>query len=194
MSRTITISDENFRKIQDLAEPLVDSVDSVLARILAAYPMAQNRRDISESTGFLSATLPGPTSIEHTYDPFNSPDLTHTKVTFATVGGKSLGSPNWNSVLDEIIRVAVQKLGDLGAIRNVVRANIVEGQKTTEGYHLLTGTRFSVQGQSANDAWRYIAHIARELQIGVQVRYFWRDKEGAFRPGESGVFVIEGRE
>ena len=97
-------------------------------------------------------------------------------------------------MLDEVIRVAAQKLGDLSAIRKVVRANMVEGKKTNEGYHLLAGTGFSVQGQSANDAWRYIAHIARELRLGVQVRFFWRDKEGAYRPGEGGVFIIEERE
>ena len=185
-----TISEENFKRIQRLAEPLVDTLDTVLGRILDSYEAGADGRKIINPPTSAGAMLP----IERPYPSFAPPDLTHTKVTFASVGRRALDTPTWNSLLDESVRLARRQLTDFPAVKKISLVNLMEGEKTDDGYHFLQDIGVSVQGQSANDAWRAIAHIARALGHGVQVHFFWRNKEKALRPGEGGFFGINGRD
>jgi hypothetical protein len=191
MGQPRTISEENFKRLQRLAVPLVDTLDSALTRILDSY---ENEFRNSETSPLVPAPKATTLPIERPYHPFDPPDLTHTKVTFASVGSKSLDSPTWNALLDELVRLAKRQLGDFSAVRKVSLVNLVQGEKVDDGYHFLADIGISVQGQSANDAWRGIAQIARAIDRRVQVHFFWRSKEKALRPGEGGCFQIDGRD
>lgn len=179
------ISEENFKRIQGLAEPLIDTLDSALSKILDFY---ESNGVVQKS--FQLSKLPPNLSIERQYNSFEPPNLSHTKVTFASIAGRSLDAPSWNSVLDEAIRIARKGTSDFSSLKKVVPVNIVAGEKSDSGYHFLSDLNISVQGQSANDAWRATAELARHFGYDVQLVFFWRDKEGAQRPGESGRFVI----
>ena len=185
-----SISDENFKRIQRVAEPLVDTLDSALARILDFYELAHGSGDPVHAVTVASSRQP---PIQRPYQPYDPPNLTHTKVTFAQVRGKPLDAPSWNSVLDEMVGVAKKRFGKFSDLQSRASVHVVEGEKTEEGYHFLPDAGVSVQGQSANDAWRSIAQLARELDCSVQVSFFWRQKKEALRAGEGGLFVIEGR-
>jgi hypothetical protein len=192
MASDRVISDENFKRLQRLAVPLVDTLDTTLARILDSY---EGLAGYSESvTSPISSVKTTTLPIERPYPPFDPPDLTHTKVTFASVGRKSLDTTTWNALLDELVRLAKRQLRDFSAVRKVSPVNLVEGEKVDDGYHFLADIGISVQGQSANDAWRGIAHIARAIDHRVQVHFFWRNKEKALHPGEGGCFQIDGQE
>ena len=73
------------------------------------------------------------------------------------------------------------------ALRSIVGVNIVQGNKTDEGYQPLPEAGISVQGQDANAAWRGVMFIAQSLRCSVEVSFIWRNKEGAEHPGKTGT-------
>jgi len=203
VTRAITISDSNFKRIQKISEPLVDSVDSVLERLLDAYE--RNRQDEAKvgtsadtrlATAYLGIEVVKQASglVQGEYDSFDPPDLTHTGINSAKFGGAQVNSPNWNVMLEIAIRQAVRKLGSVEALRKVVPINVMDGKKTDQGYRYLADVNVSVQGQSAKDAWKATAKIARRLGRTVHVQFYWQNKEGAEHPGEIGIFRIVGAE
>ncbi|MBU6296750.1 MAG: hypothetical protein KGJ79_16325 [Alphaproteobacteria bacterium] len=205
MARTVEISESNFKRIQDISEPLVDTVDSVLQRLLDAYQRDSHPqsfgKEVTRSSRLLAAYLDREEideaksdPIKREYDPFDPPDLTHTGISAAKFGGETISSPNWNSLLDTAIRFAIGKLGGVEPLRKVVSINVAEGRKTDQGYRYLADVNVSVQGQSAKDAWRATARIARRLGHVVHVAFYWQNKQGAEHPGEVGIFRIVGME
>lgn len=190
IAKKIEISERNFRRIQELAEPLIDTLDSVLARVLDHYEENKSR---SGKAAAASQKKIAEISSAELFDPVRPPDLTHTRVLEAQICGRSLRSPNWNAIIDETFRIASTEMTGLFSLRKVAPINFVEGVKTDEGYHYLSDIRISVQGQSANDAWRSISRIARHFGFKVEVLFVWREKEGAAQPGRDGRFLIPGR-
>jgi hypothetical protein len=188
MSRVI--SEKNFQRIQRVAVPLVDTLDTALERILDSY---ERTVGITSSAAQPGDTEPGGHGVAiRDYDPFDPPNLTHTKLTNAIVADKVLRSPSWNSMLDEVVVVARNRIGDFATLQGMFPINIFKGDKSDEGYHFLKEVGLSVQGQSANDAWRGVATLARQIGCDVQANFFWRQKKGALKPGENGRFVVKG--
>jgi len=182
MPKTIILPDHIDDRLKRLARPLEDTYASIIERLL----------DVYERKG--SSTKPPQTDLlraERTWDPFDHPSLTHTKVTLATIDSHSLRSPNWNALLDETLRVARKMSGSVTFVRKYANVNIVDGKKVGEGYHYLSDVGFSVQGQDANDAWRAVAQMAKRLGLAVEVHFFWRHKDGAALPGENGMFKLD---
>jgi hypothetical protein len=184
------INPSNFQRIQRVAIPLVDTLDTALARILDFY---ENHAPQRAGTSMPAITIRAADPVERTLDPFSPPDLTHTKVTAAVFRKRAVGVPTWNALLDEVIRASRRDLGTFDALNKISLTNLFDGQKTDQGYRYLADIRLSVQGQSANDAWRSVARIVRQLGYQVQVNFVWYAKEAAAFPGESGSFSIEGR-
>jgi len=74
------ISEENFRRLQAYAEPLVDSVDTVLARILDFYDSNRDGHPraieaAAEEGSFIVSPIwvTHPAPIQRRYDPFDPP-------------------------------------------------------------------------------------------------------------------------
>ncbi len=186
MTPSILLSQPIFEELQQLAEPLVDTPESVIRRLLESY------KGLGSPPKPSSPSAPPPLNKSRSFDPVTPPNLTHTKVTSAILGGRTLASANWNRLLDEALREAKKKLGSFDAVRRIAMVNIFNGRKEDEGYHYLDGAGISVQGQDANSAWRGTIQIARNLHCTVEVDFIWRNKEGAERPGEAGRFVFQG--
>jgi hypothetical protein len=185
------INDQNFKRIQRVAVPLVDTLDTALGRVLDFY---ENHAPQRGNASLPATTIRAADPAERIFDPFSPPDLTHTKMTVASFNERAIGVPTWNTLLDEIIRASRRELGSFDSLKKISLTNLVDGQKTDQGYRYLSDVRLSVQGQSANDAWRSIARLARHLGYQVQVNFVWYSKEAAAFPGESGSFCIKGRE
>jgi hypothetical protein len=181
----IPLSEQTVKRLKALAEPLEDTYDSVVARLLDSFDRgggdAAERPQESKSQNFREC------------DPFAPPSLTHTKVTFASLEGESIGAPNWNKILDKALSIAMERSHSFSAVQKIATVNLREGKRLGAGYHFLPGAGFSVQGQDASDAWRGIAHICRTLGLVAEVHFLWRVKEGATFPGMSGVFKIPPR-
>lgn len=180
--KTILISEQTDSRLKALARPLEDTHDTVIERLLDFY-------DSQETGGALQQVMRH--RPERTLDPLNPPSLTHTKVISASIDGKNLQPANWNALLDEALRIARRSGGKFDFVKKYTSVNIVDGKKTDEGYRYLDDIKFSVQGQDANDAWRAVALLARKVGFSVEVHFFWRQRQGAAQPGESGMFKLE---
>jgi hypothetical protein len=184
MSPTVELSPNTFSRLQGLAVPLVDTIESVINRVIDAY----------ESNAMTPAANGAGDQQIRAFNPNTPPDLTHTKILGVTFSGKDLGrgEDNWNGLLNAAVRAAKARSKSAAEFKQLMIVNFVEGEKQNEGYRPLSGTGISVQGQDANGAWRGVCHIAQALQCSVSVKFAWREKEGAAHPGVTGTLSIVG--
>jgi len=183
---SVDLTPATFTRLQAHAVPLVDTIESVINRLLDAFEV----RD--------GAPVPAADGSENTVRQFNPntpPSLTHTKVLAIEFNGKSLtrSEANWNGLLDAAIRAAKGKAKSTADLKKLVIVNFVEGRKSDEGYRFLSDIGLSVQGQDANGAWKGACHVAQQLGCKLTVTFIWRDKEGAAFPGTTGQFRIDSR-
>ncbi len=180
----ISIEHATFERLQGHARPLVDTVDSVINRGLDALDQLE--------------TQPSPRGngqgAERVIDPRTLPNLTHTKVLDATIDGERLTKPNWNALLDEMLRRAMKRLGSFEKLQQVCPVNMVRGRKGDEGYGYLPDIDVSVQGQDSNAACRGVVVLAQSLGIAIDIAFMWRAKDKAAFPGERGRLTIRGRQ
>ena len=182
MPPSVELSSATFSRLQNHAVPLVDTIETVINRLIDAYETKGNTP--SQGSG-------GETKIK-VFNPSAPPDLTHTKVLSAMVNGSTLGhgQDNWNGVLNAVVHLAWAQASSTDAFKKLMAVNFVDGQKTDEGYRFLADLGISVQGQDANGAWRGVAHIAKKLGLPVTVTFAWREKAGAAFPGVTGSLAL----
>jgi hypothetical protein len=187
MSPSVDLSPATFTRLQAHAVPLVDTIESVINRLLDAF---ETKSGAPVGTG--GSAEP---SAARQFNPNTPPDLTHTKVLAIEFAGKPLarGEVNWNGLLNAAVRAARAKAKSTAELKKLVVVNLVEGQKSDEGYRFLSDIGISVQGQDANGAWRGACHVAQQLGCELKVTFIWREKEGAAFPGTTGQFHISGR-
>lgn len=181
MSPMIEISAHTFSRLQSHAVPLVDTIESVISRLL-------DKAEAISVEGSAEAGSPG----IRTFNPEAPPDLTHSKVLGVHFDGQQLGrgSDTWNGLLDAAIRRAAKELVSPAKVKALLVVNCVEGDKTNEGYRPIPDAGVSVQGQDANGAWRAARHIAMKLGCELSVKFAWREKEGAAYPGLTGKMTV----
>lgn len=179
----ITIEQTTFERLQRYAVPFVDTPDMVIVRALDALDglsagEAQEHRSGADA--------------EQRIDPRALPRLTHTKVLEAAIDGEPVAKPNWNLLLDQMLRRAKARVGSFEKLRQVCPVNMVEGRKEDEGYGYLSDIGVSVQGQDANGACRATVLAAQALNIGLEIGFMWRLKEAAAFPGERARIRVPG--
>lgn len=185
MPHNLELSDATFNRLQRLAVPLVDTTESVIVKLADFWE--KHRVPIAN-------TVPDPTLEPITqlqaFDAKSPPNLKHTKLLSAKVGGTAI-RPTWNGLLFTLIRrVPKQRVASIEEARRVIIVNFVAAKKEDEGYTFVPELGISVQGQDANDAWKGASHIARQLGIHVEVDFLWRMKEGSAFPGVTGHLSI----
>lgn len=186
MSPAVELSPATFSRLQNHAVPLVDTIESVINRLLDAFETKSGTPTADSADG---------TPAARQFNPNTPPDLRHTKVLSIEFDGKPLprGEANWNGLLNTVIREAKAKAKSSADLKKLVIVNFVEGQKSDEGYRFLSDVGLSVQGQDANGAWKGACHIAQQLGRELKAVFIWRAKEGAAFPGATGQFHIRGR-
>lgn len=170
----IDLAPNVFNRLQKLAVPLVDTLDTVLTRVLDAY----------EHNGQASKAASTENAPQNTYSPAALPSLTHTKVLAARLNGISVSGPNWNSLYLHLIRESKVTSKHADEVRRLILTNYVIGKKEDEGYRYLPEQGFSVQGVDANGAARGMFHIAKQMNWKLDVEFAWRQKEDAAFPGQ----------
>ena len=187
MSPSVDLSPTTFSRLQTHAVPLVDTIESVITRLLDAY-------EAKSGTPLASDNADGNVTARQ-FNPSTPPDLRHTKVLTVEFDGKSLarGEANWNGLLNVAIREAKARSHSSGDLKKLVIVNFIEGEKSNEGYRFLSDIGLSVQGQDANGAWKGACHVARQLGLELKATFIWREKEGSAFPGVTGEFHIKGR-
>ena len=123
---------------------------------------------------------------EHmTFD--KTPGLSFTKVLSANVDGRALRKPNWAAILLAAIG-ALKGKGISG--QHLVKELQVPAKSSSyeeDGFRYHADLGISVQGQSAQDAWREVSRIADKHHIPVEITFQWRENDKALHPGRTGV-------
>ncbi len=179
----VMIQDSTFERLQRHAKPLVDTIDSVVNRALDA---------LEEVAGEPAPGGRRAAEAERRIDLRMLPRLTHTKVLDASIGGQAVAKPNWNLLLDDMLRRAMKRVGTFEKLQQLCPVNMVKGRKEDEGFSYLPEIDFSVQGQDSNGACRAVVMAAQGLGIALDIGFMWRHKEGAAHPGERARLQVLG--
>lgn len=180
----ISIQTSTFERLQSNAQPLVDTIDSVIIRALDALEIKAPPATAYHTSSNVQ---------ERRIDPRQLPKLTHSKVLGAAIAGTPVTRPNWNLLLDEILLLAMKRVGTFDKVQKLCPVNMVSGRKEDEGYNYLHDVDISVQGQDSNGACRAIVTVTQALGIELEISLMWRHKEGAAFPGERARIQIAGR-
>lgn len=178
----VTLQASTFERLQRHAKPFVDTPDTVINRALDSLERLSNFHPPKNGHDLPKEREDD----ERRIDPRILPNLTHTKVLAASVGGQSIPRAKWNLVRDEMLIRAMKRVGNIDKLRQICPANLVKGRKLDDGFDYLSEIDVSVQGQDANGVGRALVTAAQELGIPIDVQFMWRQKEGAEHPGEIG--------
>jgi hypothetical protein len=182
---TITIQQSTFERLQRHARPLIDSSDAVINKAVDALEWIAQERPTAARAEVSSGT--------RSIDPRALPRLTHTKLLEAFIEGQPIAKANWNRLLDQILILAMKRVGSFEKLRQACPVNVVKGRKEDDGYSYLREIDISVQGQDANGACRAIATAAQGLGIAIDITFMWRLKEAAAHPGERGRLLLNSK-
>ena len=168
-----------INRLKAYAEPFVDTVDSVVNRLIDAFEAGSKDqlKVHSVAVGALSAASP--------------PNLAFTTVHAVVLNGVRLPSSisNWNGLMIAAIQEA-KKGRTTDEMDKLILANHSLGRKTESGYKYLEDVGLSVQGQDANYAWKATYHILKEARLSAVVDFSWQNNPKAASPGSKGVFSV----
>ena len=183
----VTIEQSTFERLQQYAEPFVDTPDSVITRALDA--LAQMESD----------TLPDQTSerqiasadwmLLNADDPL--PDLKHTRMLAAAIDSRPVRA-NWNNVLRRLLVLALDEMGSLDEVRRRSTVNLVASKKEDEGYQYLAEAGISYQGVNANAAANAAVALAKDIGAALELDFEWRYKPQALYPGKRAQLRLSG--
>ncbi len=182
MPHAINIPDELFAKLQAHAVPLIDTPLSVIERAITALEAGDEE---VRKVGARGA---------RTFNPAAPPNLSHTTVRKAVLGGKTMppASTYWNPIMYATIEEAGKRGVNADDLMELITVNRVAGEKTDHGYKFIEAAGISVQGQDANAAWRQTYRIASSIGVDLQVEFIWQDNEKAAMPNTLGSLYVEG--
>ena len=189
----IAVDEATLERLKSHARPFLDvNPDAVINRALDALDQQAGVGASKEGTRMDS---------ERRIDPQRLPDLTHTKVLDAMIGGIVVARPKWNHLRDRmVVKLAKERARNFDELNRLCPANMVQGRKQEEGYRFLSEIDVSVQGQPANGAGLAIVTAAQRLGIALDIGFMWRNTERAAHPGDrarirvAGEFAASSRE
>jgi hypothetical protein len=116
-----------------------------------------------------------------------TPGLTFTKPLTATIGGKPIQNPKWASILLTMLAQVKAKGFEGEKLVRELAIPSKAGKYEDDGYKYQFELGISVQGQSAEGAWKEVDRLAKKWRIPVSVEFMWRQTAKAQHPGKSGV-------
>lgn len=183
MMPVIRISDATFIDLKNISTWLGTDTPSKTIENLVREKMdaLDLERDVNDEQTEVVAREGEATVFEST------PGLTFTRILSATMNGKSLGKSNWAGLLIEMAKHVKAKgfVADRLATELQIPTNSEAYEE--EGYRFYPELGISVQGQSAQDAWKEVSRLADKHGIPVEVEFQWRENEKAQHPGLVGI-------
>jgi hypothetical protein len=174
----IEISSKALNYLKSLAEPFVDTPESVIDRIIEEH--AQVRASIN---GKPSNGLAISSTSKNTFSFESLPQMYFTKIEKVEMDGRIVNVNTWNGLVEEVIRTCVTKGYDSEEVRRKLRANTVAGRNEDLGFRHVTQAGFSFQGLDAMRACEAALGLARDCGVPLTVHFIWRQNAKAFRPG-----------
>lgn|SRR5574337_616660 len=176
----VYLEQQTIARLKRFAEPLVDTVDSVVNKAVDA---------LEKSSSGAPGAMPGRVK---TFASSAPPNLAHTVVRSIILNGKIFPKTEtyWNSLMIAAIREA-KKDRPTEEVAAMITVNNVIGKKEDSGYKFLEDVGLSVQGQDANAAWKAAYNILKKIKASATVAFEWQDHPKAAAPGEQAQFVVE---
>lgn len=174
MSPGINVTDDQFRRFQKFAIPLIDTPETAFEKLLA---LAENAAAPSTAAALVKQITPSSLA-----------DVRHTTVTRARVDGVDTAR-YWNSALVEVLSKVKAKMPLDEATRGLP-INISSSKKLNHGYKWHSSLGVSVQGVAANEAVKTIASLAKRFGIDIKIEFEWQDKAEAAFPGQMGLLTV----
>jgi len=171
---TIQVEQDDFHRLQQYAEPLVDTPASALRKVLDKADASADEK----STKMETKENPLPIIF------FAMPPITHTKFLGGVFEGRDPEKNTWDAFLRLALEICQSKAGDFDKLKRASGANIVAEVKNDKGYKYNTKLRFSYQGVSADDALSIIERLAKHFGLQWRAEFEWRDKQEAAFPGQ----------
>jgi len=188
MMPQISISQPLYDKIKGLAEPFVDTPESVITRCVdfyaSSYGATKGVSIATQSRGDPVMTFSGDTP----------PDLTFTRILSVKFDGAFLNKSSlyWNTLMYDVVARAANKLKSPEKLKQLILVNYVDGEGDAKsGYRFIPPAGLSVQGQDANAAWKTIFHLVEALGFTIDVLFMWENKDKALHPGKRGQMALE---
>ena len=178
----ILIQDFTFERLQSVATPLIDTADSVINRALDALVSQGSQVDPDPERAIPNCEI----------DPDNLPDVTHSRVLSAQIDGKFVPTPNWNLLQEEALERAMKRFNDFDQVSRLSQTNIVRGRKEIHGYRYVPDLGISIQGSSAQTAFKTLVSVARELAIGIEIALAWPGGEGGTDSDKQTNLILSG--
>ncbi|EAQ00994.1 hypothetical protein OB2597_18856 [Pseudooceanicola batsensis HTCC2597] len=189
MMPVVRVNDATFVDLKSVATWLGTETPSLTIDRLVREKMEQlglERDDTSEEV--VASEAVSATSDNGVMEFRSAPGLSFTRLLDASVGGQALAKANWSSVLLKVIAATKKKNGmDAKALCQELQVPSKPHEYGSEGYKYQAELGISIQGQSAQDAWKEIHRLAEKHSVPVEVRFQWRENEKAQYPGRIGV-------
>jgi hypothetical protein len=186
MMPQINVSQALFAKLQAIAEPFIDTPETAIAKAVDFY-LSKNKTSVSGGGQGVSE----PALL--VFQPDAPPNLTFTRPLSIEIEGTKLPKAKlyWNPLLFEVVRLAASKTSSVSELKQMLLCNYVDGEGDQKlGYNFIPEAKLSVQGQSANPAWKTIAHLAKSLGMKLDVTFMWEDKPDAAYPTKTARMSI----
>jgi hypothetical protein len=175
----INVSTSVFEQLKDLAEPFIDTPETVINRLIEHYHKTRDQSKPSKPTGSDNNGL--------MHFPIDSPpQLKFTRVMSIALDGAPLGKQllYWNALLFEVVQRASKKLTP-EKLRQALLVNYVDGEKSDSGYRYIPEAGLSVQGQDSNYAWKATAGLLKAAGMTIDIVFQWEPKDQAAYPGKT---------
>lgn len=179
----VDLSTKTITRLQKHAIPLIDTFDTVIAKLLDAY-------DAGPPSGVVIHQ--SHTSIQ-VFDPAAPPNLAYTSVKSIRFCGEVLppSETYWNPLMHTAIRKVAEGGISTAKLKSHVLANSVLGKKEDDGYKYLADVGLSVQGQDANGAWKTTYHLASTFHLPLEVVFVWQNNPKATAPNTTGSLTVQ---
>ncbi len=121
-----------------------------------------------------------------------TPGLSFTRLISAKIGGIVVKKVNWASLLVEMI--AAIKAKGFSSEKLVTELQVPSRARaySDEGFKYYPELGISIQGQSAQDAWKETERLAKKWKISVEAQFQWRLNDKAQHPGRVGSLRVGG--
>jgi hypothetical protein len=178
MMPQVTLETSTIERMKAYAEPLVDTLDTVILKGLDAIDM-------------LNAKSNEPASAERIFNPASPPNLSYTTVKSVVWKGKRLppSETYWNPLMILAIKELPKHMTKEQG-RALILGNKFAGKKEDNGYKYIEEMGLSIQGLDANNAWKTTHNILQAIKLPVEVIFAWQDNPKAASPGALGKFAV----
>jgi hypothetical protein len=123
-----------------------------------------------------------------------APGLSFTRLISAKIGGVLIEKANWAGLLVAMIAAVKAKKGLSGEkLVSELQVPTKNRSFSDDGFRYFPNLGISVQGQSAQDAWKEVERLANKWKIPVEAQFQWRQNAKALRPGRSGLLRAGGK-